>query len=258
MVLQLLTTLALSQSPTWQWQSLADGIEYAAVSAVSGSDKGTIHVVRVDGRKAELALGLASEKGANRTAKQWADENDFTVTINAGMYDTDLKTNVGYLRNGKHLNQPRWNGTYESVLLLGAEPRIVDRDAKTESLSSKASAAVQNLRLIKAPGTSVWKKNGRAWSEALLADDSQGRLLLVFTQLRFEMSDLTALLLKWPLGIVHAMHLDGGPPASFSVHSKALTIDLAGDNENSVFRRGPNAAQLEIPNVIGVKPRVKK
>src|SRR5205823_8824159 len=90
---------------------------------------------------------------------------------------------------------------------------------------------VQNLRLIKSPGVSVWKKNGRAWSESAVAQDKQGRVLFLFTREPYEMAEWTAKLLALPLEVVRAFHVEGGPEASLSLHAKALRVDFNGSYE---------------------------
>ena len=80
-------------------------------------------------------------------------------------------------------------------------------------------AAVQNLRLIRAPGRGVWGTQERRWSEAAVAMDNQGRIPFIFARHPFAMADLNAKLLALPLAITHAMHVEGGPEASLSIHT---------------------------------------
>jgi hypothetical protein len=194
---------------------------------------------------------MASERGGeNRTAGRWADENELVFAINAGMYLTDHKTNVGYARAGKHENNPRWN-QYQSVLAWrDGEAVLADRG---DIDPQRFSAVVQNLRLIKGSGESVWKQNGKKWSEALAAVDDKGRLLFIFSRTPFQMSDLNQQLLALPLGIQRAMHLEGGPEASLSLRSRGLALDLAGSFETGFNENDDNGFQWAIPNVIGVR-----
>src|SRR5215212_10652494 len=94
------------------WKTLQPGVELATF-------KPAMDVVRIDPVRARLAVGLASEAGASRTAAEWCGAKRFSVAINAGMFQTDQRSNVGYLRHGKHLNNRRWND-YRSVLALSA------------------------------------------------------------------------------------------------------------------------------------------
>ena len=73
-------------------------------------------------------------------------------------------------------------------------------------------AAVQNLRLIRAPGRGVWGTQERRWSEAAVAMDNQGRIPFIFARHPFAMADLNAkprsqlVHPHWPL-TWHLVHL---------------------------------------------------
>jgi hypothetical protein len=244
------------------FRPLQPGVEYGTLTLTAHPEAGDglLHVVRVDPARAELALGLASREGRLGTAARWAEASGFSVVINAGMYETDLRSNVGRLVDGGHVNQRRWKKAYQSVLVLGpAAPglpaaRLLDRDAPDfEAQAQGYRAVVQNLRLVKAPGTSVWKPNGRRWSEAFVASDAAGRLLLCFTRTPFEMAALMDLVLASELGVVRAMHVEGGPEASLSLRAGALSVDFAGSYESGFFPRDDNRQQWALPNVLGVR-----
>lgn len=255
----LVTLDARGASPSFK--ALEPGVEYGAVSLVDKPEAGDgkLHVVRVDPNVARLDLGLASESGTMRTAAQWATHR-FSVVMNAGMFETDYRSNVGHLVHGAHVNQKRWKKTYQSVLAMDPSspgvPKVtmLDRDAPDFDEAVKPyQTVVQNLRLIKAPGVNVWKPNGRKWSEAFVALDAQGRLLFCFTRTPFEMADLMDRVLALELGVVRAMHVEGGPEASLTVHTKDVSFDFAGSYETGFFPRDDNDRQWELPNVIGVR-----
>jgi hypothetical protein len=244
------------------FRPLQPGVEYGTLTLTArpAAGDGLLHVVRVDPAQAELALGLASRDGRLRTAARWAESSGLSVVINAGMYETDYRSNVGRLVDGSHVNQRRWKRAYQSVLVLGPTApglpaaRLLDRDAPDfEAQAQGYRAVVQNLRLVKAPGKNVWKPNGRRWSEAFVASDAEGRLLFCFTRTPFEMATLMELVLASDLGVVRAMHVEGGPEASLSLRAGTLSVDLAGSYETGFFPRDDNHQQWELPNVLGVR-----
>lgn len=256
--------LGLAASGPTPWRPLAEGVEYASFRLAESPDigDGLLHAVRIDPARAELRVLLASEQGgAPRTAKEWTGGFGLTVAINAGMFDTDHRSNVGYLRHGSHVNRPSWN-QYQSVLAAGpSKPglpaaEVVDLDAEgaRERLAG-FQTVIQNLRLIKGEGQNVWKPNGRRWSEAALAMDRQGRLLFLFSRTPLAMHDFNRRVLELRLGVVRAMHLEGGPEASLSLRAKGLALDLSGSYETGFFESNGNERQWPIPNVIGVRPK---
>ena len=252
-----LATLVCAEPATGVWTPLAPGVEYAQ-RALDPKKPARLHVVRVDPEKAELKLGIASRDGRGRTAAAWADELGLLVVTNAGMFDVgDHVKHVGRLVDGAHVNQGAYNG-YQSALLFHPKKeglpkaQLVDLDAEgSKALAASYGAVVQNLRLVKGPGLSVWRPNGRAWSEAAIAQDKRGRILFLFVREGHQMSDFNRLLLESDLEVVRAMHVEGGPEASLSLRGP-LNEDFCGSYETGFFERDTNVEQWELPNVLGV------
>lgn len=217
------------------WVSLAKGVEWRS---------GPLQVVRIS-PEAKLSLG----SGERRTAAEWSRETKAAAVINASMFQKDLRTASGHLQCGKLVNQRAWAREFQSVLVFqpkvdGVPPfTVVDLDQSgAQETIAKYDCVVQNLRLVKAPGNSVWRAEPRKWAEAALALDREGRLLFVFSRTPVTMPAFIDALLKSDLGIVRAMHLDGGKEASLSLHSGKLQLDFVAED-------GP----VELPNVLLVK-----
>lgn len=259
----MLTLLLLAASPV-EWRPVANGVEYASfvIETRPVAGDGKLHVVRVDGRRAALDLGLASENaGTLRTAKEWCEDKGFVVAINAGMYDTDYSSNVGYLRHGDTVHRKSWNGTYQSALVAMpkekglARVQLLDLDeASAKKTAEKYALVVQNLRLVKGRGESVWKPNGQPWSEAAVGVDAKGRVLFLFSRTPLEMATWNERVLALPLELERAMHVEGGPEASLSISTKDFSLHLGGGPRNLLFAGDPSK-QWRIPNVLGVRAK---
>ncbi|HYS52515.1 MAG TPA: phosphodiester glycosidase family protein [Thermoanaerobaculia bacterium] len=238
-------TLALAAILALQgWKTLQPGVEFTTA--------GTLYIVRVDPNQAALDVALASEEGAARTALEWSRHAHMSIVINLGMFQSDQRSNVGYLRHGSHLNNPRFNN-YRSV--LAANPGILWLDfdpAKRTVDLTRYNVVVQNLRLIAANRNNVWSPSNRRWSEAALAEDSRGRVLFLFSRVPYSMREFNERILKLPLDITRAMHLEGGPEASLSIHAGGVDLDLCGSYETGFLENGSNEHQWPIPNVLGV------
>jgi hypothetical protein len=242
-----------------RWTTLEPGMEYSAVE-VKRVNSSTLHVVRIDTQKLKLKAVIASEIDKKaRTVKDWSSKYNLLVATNLGMYQEDLSKNVGYLRNFKHINNGHWAEKYKSALAFNPNasgiPITALVDIETPESKSALSAydtVMQNLRLIKSPGKNVWSKQERRWSESALAMDNSGRILFIFSAAPMTMWDLNYLLLSLPLGIVNAMHLEGGPQASLSIHAGSVNLDLSGSDENGLLDNNGAAPQWPIPNVLGV------
>jgi hypothetical protein len=67
------------------------------------------------------------------------------------------------------------------------------------------------------------------------------------------MRELNRLLIASPLRIQRAMHLEGGPEASLSIHAGGLDLDLCGSFESGFWENESNSLQWPVPNVLGVE-----
>jgi hypothetical protein len=250
--------LSGSPAPSPAWRALAPGVEYTELHDPA-APADALQIVRVDPTRATLRAVMASARDRRpRTAGAWCDAEHLVAAINLGMYREDHLSNVGYARSGAHVNQARVSPLYQSALVLG--PRkpglppvaLLDLDAPhaREQLGDY-DTVVQNLRLIRAPGRSVWSTQPRRWSEAAVASDGAGRILFVFLRAPRTMSDFNRLLLSLPLGVVAAMHVEGGPEASLSVRGP-LHVDANGSYETGFVENDGERRQWEIPNVLGV------
>ena len=226
------------------WRQLQPGVEFASAP---------LYIVRIDPAVARLTVALASEThSAPQKAADWCRTSHLAVAINAGMFKDDHKSNVGYLRHGKYLNNPQWNDYRAAVAINSNRARWLDLDSDKAQITDDYDIVIQNLRLITKNRKNVWAPNRRQWSEAALAIDDKGRLLFLFSRAPYSMKEFNALLLSLPLNIAGAMHLEGGPEASLSIHTGGVDLDLAGSYETGFWPDDSNVRQWPIPNVLGV------
>ncbi len=259
----LLPLLAASGAPAAgpAWKTLQRGVEYAQVDAGDKTDGAArIHVVRIDPAQAPLVAVMASAGDKRqRTAAAWCRERKLAVAINLGMYRDDKLTNVGHAHAPGHVNNAHWSEKYKSVLAFGPKQagapaaEMVDLDTPgAEAGLAGYGTVVQNLRLIRAPGRGVWGKQERRWSEAAVAADKAGRVLFIFSRHPYAMQDFNDTLLALPLGITSAMHVEGGPEASLSIHAGGVDLDLNGSYETGFNENDGETAQWPIPNLLAV------
>ena len=249
----LASAAATAAAQNISWRNLQPGVELAIIAP------GPLYVVRIDPTRATLAAAIASEdKSAPKTAAEWCRLSRFAVATNLGMFNDDHRTHTGHLRHGTHTNSKRWN-SYRSVLALQPKDSTLrpslwlDLDSsKPPALIDQYNLVVQNLRLIAGGRRNVWAKSEKQWSEAAAAIDSKGRILLLFSRAPSTMRDFNHRLLALPLDIQQAMHLEGGPEASLSIHVPGLDLDLCGSYETGFLEDESNREQWPLPNVLGV------
>jgi hypothetical protein len=250
------------------WQSLAAGmeIEYIQTRQRSLLGDSRIAVLRMDPRLWELeAIGIGQTgESDGHTAREWCQKHKYTAAINAGMFGSDNKTHLGYLRSRDHVYNGRLN-SYQSAIAFDpragkAVPplRIFDLDSPGTTLQAilaDYASVVQNLRLIKRPGINQWGRQSREWSEAAVGEDAEGHVLFIYSRSPFSMHDLNQELLAAGIGVVAAQHMEGGPEAQLYVHAGATELEMFGSYETSFKENDQNAKAWPVPNVLGVRPR---
>jgi phosphodiester glycosidase len=249
------------------WQSLAPGMElkYFKASKPSIVGDSRIAVLRMDPNLWELEVAGISQTGesAGHTAREWCEKRKFAAAINAGMFAADGRTHLGYQRFRDHVNNGRANN-YQSVAAFDARDpklarfRIFDLDASGvtfQDILRDYASAVQNLRLVKRPGTNQWSQQDKQWSEAALGEDRDGRILFIYSRSPFSMHDLNREVLAAGIGLVAAQHLEGGPEAQLYLHAGGTEIEMFGSYETSFKPNDDNAAPWPVPNVLGMRSR---
>ena len=248
------------------WTTLAAGLDYAEfeTDAVFRGRAATITILRIDPASWSLHVGAADRDSDNKvlTARAWCERESYTAAINAGMFQTDYSTHVGYLRDGDHENSSVFHD-YESVAAWNPKDhadaafRIFDLDAPgvtQQDILARYETVVQNLRLIKRPGENRWSRRGRKWSEAALAEDSEGRVLFVYSRAPFTMAGFNDALIGLEIGILCAQHLEGGPEAQLYIQFGDR--EYVGSYETGFNPNDDNSHAWPIPNVIGIRPRM--
>ena len=243
------------------WRPIASGVEYASQKIIENPSvgDGILYIVRIDPLKAKLRTLMSSALDRQRrTAQKWCTEFGMVAVINAGMFDTDYVTHIGYMRSGDHVNNSKWVKGYNSILafdpLRAGLPvvQVFDNAKDNADMLQNYSTVIQNLRIIKGRGENVWKEKSKKWSEAAIALDIQGHVLFLFMRSPLSVYDFDEKILALPLKIIRAMHLEGGPEASLSVCTNEFQIHLSGSYETGFLENDSNWGQWGLPNVIGV------
>jgi len=251
---------AADTRPTIRWRPVVEGVEYGVANVLGKSavGDGLFHLVRIDPSLASLwAFGVGTRgAAAARTAAAWSQANNLVVAFNAGMFEPDHVTHTGAFEFSGYGGTSTWVPKYKSALVRYGRGdghfEILDVD-DGEVSDFKIDLLVQNLRLIRRPGVNVWPPSKRQWSELALAATATGELLVVFSRTPLSMRDFNQALLGLGLSVQAAMHLEGGPEASLSVHGGGVDVDLCGSYETGFVENDSNVRQWPLPNIFGVE-----
>src|SRR5215469_5276131 len=101
-----------------EWQVLSPGMElkFVPIHRANSPENARITILRIDVHLWELQAIGTSRMGesANHTAREWCETQQLTAAINAGMFKSDGKTHVGFMRFREHTNNDEVNN-YQSV-----------------------------------------------------------------------------------------------------------------------------------------------
>ena len=244
------------------WKKVDDGLFFAQFdpSAEAPIKDSKITIVKINPTYYSFKLLCASELGKIKlTAKEWCRRYHLVSAMNAGMYQKDGFTNVGYMKNFSHINNIRLNSVYKAVLAFNRmdegvpEIQIIDLKCQDfEKLRPKYQTFIQNIRMISCNQENVWSKQNKRWSLAVLGVDKEGNVLFIFSEAPYSGYDFNHILLSLPISIFNAMYLEGGGEASLYFSTGGFVLDQAGIYESTFNGNSIRPAAHPIPNVIGI------
>lgn len=247
-----------------KWQQLDEGLHYAEIDATIKSDIGNnnISVLKIDPQYYQFNLLTAKQKKIKPlTAKKWASTYNQIAVINAGMYQQDHRTNVGYMRNFDNINNSRLNKNNTIVAFNRkddsvSEFQIIDMTCQNwEELKDKYHSFSQSIRMVDCNQKNRWGKQAKKWSMAAIGKDTNGNALFVFSRSPYTVYDFIKMLLDAPIDLYNLMYLEGGPEASFYVDQNNIQIANMGSYETGFNENDDNNFFWRIPNVIGISKK---
>jgi hypothetical protein len=252
-------------TPGIAWTVLEPGLEWAEIpgSIAAEEEDGLIRVLRIDPERFDFALGAATrdqDPGA-RSAAAWCADRDWCAAINASLYQTDHLRSTAYLRDGDHVNNG-YVSRANSFLVFGARREgipavtLVDRQCEDwESSARDYDTVIQSIRMVSCHRGNTWSPRERRTSVAVVGIDGTGRVLFVHVRTPVATHRLIDALLALPLDLARAMYVEGGSPAQLAVRSPELTAVFTGRPDPDRWPGPGPAAELPLPNVIGVVRR---
>ncbi|MBN1980487.1 MAG: phosphodiester glycosidase family protein [Chitinivibrionales bacterium] len=245
------------------WENVSRGLSigtFPVEDAASGV-AATVIVVKIDPHL--FAFKLLSAKELNLNAglpvDEWCEKYNLIAAINAGMYQTDYLTNVGYMKNFTNVNNPSIHRRHFSVFAFNPinerwkEAAIYDIDlVKMADLIKNYNTVIQNLRLIKKNRENKWSGGEKSWSEAALGSDNRGNILFIICKTPFTMQAFNSILLRLPINLVNAQHLEGGSEASLYLNHSSKKIQINGSYGLFIENLETETTFMPLPNIIGI------
>ncbi|HEX2900282.1 MAG TPA: phosphodiester glycosidase family protein, partial [Bacteroidia bacterium] len=249
-----------AQSPV-EWQQLDHGLELGIFQASQPSIAGDrkIRILRIDPAKWQFQLlAAADHEGKARTAREWASKFGMVAAVNAGMFQMDGLTNVGYMKVEGKVYNPRFNGDNTIVAFGTDSPKlpqfqIIDRECQNwRQLLDQYKNATQGIRMVDCKQQNRWSQQPRIWSMVVIGMDKSGKGLFISCRSPYSVHDFIDMLLGLDIDLHNAMYLEGGPEASFFLKTADCEIEQFGSYETGFFESDANDRAWPIPNVIGI------
>jgi len=225
-----------------------------------------IVVLKVDLDQYDLKLFSNSElnDGWLRNAEEWVREFGMVAAINAGMYQEDYRTNVGYMKNSDHVNSAGVVSHYRSAIAFNPKSedspkaQIIDLqlDSSLASAKNRYDTVIQGLRMITSRQTNAWKQSHRIWSTAAFGFDQEGNALIIHSRTPYSVYDFNNILLSIPeLNIKNVQYCEGGPESSIFIKVDQHTLRSVGSYETGFYENDGNDAFWDLPNALGIVPK---
>ena len=247
-----------------------EGLSYQIFQAKKKSDisESEIIIIKIDPNLYNINLFSANQYNhGNLTVEEWAERYNLIISLNAGMFQEDYSSNVGYMKEFNYINNPYIN-SYQSIAAFNPKDstekqfKIFDIEKyngkinknEIRDIISNYNSVIQNLRLIKRPAENRWSQKKEKWSEIALGEDKNGNMLLIFCRSPYSMHDLNNILIDLPINIMSAQHLEGGPEASLYLKHKNIELSYVGSYETS-FWDNNNFIFWKLPNIIGISKK---
>jgi uncharacterized protein YigE (DUF2233 family) len=246
-----------SQPQSIAWQKVDSGLFFTETLSPVKSDYGDskITILKIDPHYYSFKLISAREtKEDNKTMREWVRTKGLIAAINAGLFQEDDKTNVGYMKNysfinNNHLTRDNAITAFNRTDTTVPEIQIIDlKCQKWEELKAKYNSFTQGIRMIDCNQNNTWNQQPEKFGMAVIAIDKQGNALFIFTRSPYSVHDFINILKHLPLNIYNAMYLEGSTPASFYLNYQGLEVEKTG----YILATGENGTAWELPNIIGI------
>lgn len=248
------------------WHVLRPGLEFATLRGEPWCRRGSsaIAVLRVDPDRIRLrvhhyrALGEAEPPGI----VEWRRRLDALAVFNAGQYYPD-RSYMGLLVSGGRRVSRDLHPTYRAALVAepdsgtrgSARARVLDLDEHPLDAQKPGWGEVAQSYMLFDRGTGARvRRTDRVANRTVVAEDSDGRLLVFVSEGGYTLGDFAQMLMESPFRLSHAMSMDGGLEAELVVRAGAFAYASFGQWDGA---RAPSApgARVPLPAVISLEAR---
>ena len=244
-----------------RWKVLREGLEFATVRGDPYCRRGSseIAVLRVDPASLRLRVHHYTRQpgGVPLSIVEWQKSTGALAVFNAGQYYPDLSY-MGLLVCGGVRVSGRLHPEFKAALVAAprdgrAIARVIDLDREPLDPGAPGWREVaQSFMLFDDKGRLRIRKTDLVANRTIVGQDAEGRILVITSEGGYTLWDLARLLQKGPLGLTHAMAMDGGYEAELCVNVDAFHYASFGQWKGEGDVPDAPGAQVPLPAVIAV------
>jgi len=247
-----------------RWRGLRDGIEFTTLRGDPYCRHGSseIAVLRLDPARVRLRMLHYSREagGVPLTIVEWQQRTGALAVFNAGQYYPDLSY-MGLLVSDGVLVSRRLHPGFRAALVAGPDDgrtaaRVLDLDR--DSLDPAAPGwreVAQSFMLFDRDRRPRIRKTDLVANRTAVAQDGKGRILVITSEGGYTLWDFARLLQKAPIGLSHAMSMDGGYEAELCVNIPPFHYASFGQWKGQGDLSDAPGAKVPLPAVVAVVAR---
>ncbi|MEO5616341.1 MAG: phosphodiester glycosidase family protein [Candidatus Eisenbacteria bacterium] len=252
-----------SASP--RWRPLAAGLDFTLMRGDPYCRRGSpeIAILRLDPARASIAVHHYTQRPEKRPLSivEWMRATGAVAAFNAGQYYPNYSY-MGLLASKGRLISARPHPTFRAALVaepVGGGPGAHVLDLAPDSLSDVARAwreVAQSFMLFDRSGDVRVRNSAHDAKRTLVAEDRQGRLLVLTTEGSYTLWEFARWLKDAPLGVTHAMSMDGGLEAELCVRADRFAYASFGHwNPKANPGAASEIGRVPLPAVVTVSAR---
>lgn len=245
-----------------RWRELAPGLEFATLRGEPYCRRGSaaIAMLRLDPERVRLRVRhfTQNEDAHPLDVVEWQRLTRAVAVFNAGQFYPDWRY-MGLLSSGGRWLSKRPHTGYHAVLVAdrhgpGEGARVLDMSGVPLSPDSLAwNEVAQSFMLFDSTGALRVRRSERIANRTVVAEDREGRLLILVSEGSYTLADLAYVLQNSPLQLRHAMSMDGGREAELVVARGDFRYASFGQWGLTDEHPSAPAARVPLPAVIAVE-----
>ena len=214
-----------------RWRTLGPGLEFATLRGDPYCRLGSseIALLRIDPQRVRLRVYHCSRQPEQTPLAmlEWQRRLQAVAVFNAGQYYPDFSY-MGLLVSGGDVVSNRPHPDFHAALVAAPvsgppRARVLDLDQTPLGRAPLPWREVaQSFMLFDKGGKLRVRKSEQVANRTAVAEDSRGRIVVATTEGGYTLWEFGRLLSRAPLGLSHAMSMDGGREAELCVRTDAF------------------------------------